>query len=157
MSLNQWAIKHGVSSAALDELRAMMGVETNPVYTMEGMSEAAVKNKLRLEASQKGARLWINNVGGFYDENGRFVRYGLANDSAKMNKLVKSSDLIGLRPVLITPAHVGVTIGQFVARECKHGDWKYTGNEHETAQLNYLKLVSSLGGDATFATGEGTL
>lgn len=157
MNLNLWAIKHGVSTAALDELRAMMGIETDPVYTMEGLSEAAVKNTVRLEASKKGARLWVNNVGAMCDETGRFVRFGLANDSEKMNKICKSSDLIGLRPVLITPAMVGVIIGQFVARETKHGDWKYTGTKHEQAQLNFLKLVVSLGGDAAFATGEGTL
>lgn len=158
MNLNIWAIKHGVSSAALNELRAMMGTHnTDPNNQLTDESEAAVKNKIRLEASKKGGRLWVNNVGAMYDETGRFIRFGLANDSKRLNKVVKSSDLIGLRPVLITPQMVGSIIGQFVARETKPGYWRYTGDSHEQAQLNFLNIVASLGGDATFANSEGTL
>lgn len=158
MSLNQWAIKHGVSTAALNELRAMMGiVNTDPTGDYTSHSEAALQNRLRLEASQKGARLWRNNIGAMYDETGRFIRYGLANDSERMNKIVKSSDLIGLRPVLITPQMVGSIIGQFIAREVKAGNWCYKGTEREQAQLNFLNIVLSLGGDAAFANSEGTL
>jgi hypothetical protein len=90
-------------------------------------------------------------------EEGKLVRYGLANDSKAVNEMIKSSDLIGIRPVLITPAHVGYTVGQFVAREVKAGAWMYRGTSHEQAQKRFLELVAGMGGDACFANGEGTL
>lgn len=121
------------------------------------MTEADVQNLIRLEAAEKNLLLWRNNVGAMLDVKGRPVRFGLANDSPAMNKKIKSSDLIGIRPVLITPAHVGTVIGQFLAREVKPDTWKYTGTNREKAQLNYLNIVAKNGGDAAFATGTGTL
>jgi hypothetical protein len=75
------------------------------------------------------------------DERGVPVRYGLANESAKINKIVKSSDLIGIS-----------SQGQFLAIECKRPGWKYTGNEHEAAQLAFITFIHSMGGDAKFVT-----
>lgn len=158
MMLNEWAIQWGVRPEALADLRARMrAVNTGIPEQTGGRSEAAVQAAVRLEASQKGAILWRNNVGGYYDESGRFVRYGLANDSKAMNQTIKSHDLVGLRPVEITPSMVGRTFGQFICREVKPGDWRYTGTKREQAQLKFAELVVSLGGDASFATGEGTL
>jgi len=158
ITLTQWAIRHGVSHQALTELRQMMGVDTGPVScSAKAGSEAAVQQAIRLEASRLGMRLWRNNVGACKDSTGRMIRYGLANDSAAMNKAIKSSDLVGIRPVVITQSHVGTTIGQFTAREVKRPGWTYAGTEREMAQLAWIKLIVSLGGDAGFATGEGTL
>lgn len=157
-NLTQWAIRHGVSHLALAELRQMMGVDTDPdKCTAKPGSEAAVQTAIRLEASKLGLRLFRNNVGACKDETGRIIRYGLCNDSAQLNKRIKSSDLIGIRPVVITPAHVGQTLGQFVAREVKRSDWKYTGTEREAAQRAFIEMILSLGGDAAFANGEGSL
>ncbi len=157
INLNLWAIKHGVSFEALTELRALMtGVSTEPPQ-VPGESEAAVQNRIRLEASRKGLRIWRNNVGAMMDDNGNFIRYGLCNDSKQMNQLIKSSDLVGIRPVTITQNHVGQVIGQFVAREVKAANWHYTGSKREEAQLRFLELVIALGGDAQFANREGTL
>lgn len=119
--------------------------------------EAEAQVQIRLEASQKGLRLWRNNVGAGYLQDGSFIRWGLANESAQLNKHVKSSDLIGIRPVLITPEMVGRIIGQFVGREVKTPGWRYTATEREIAQKAWADLINSLGGDAAFATGKGTL
>jgi len=158
MNLNEWAIKWGVPYAATEDLKRRMGmVNTDPAATVAGESEAAVQNRIRLEASRAGARVWRNNVGAMLTEDGSFVRYGLANDSQQMNARIKSSDLIGLKPVLITPEHIGQVLGVFIAREVKPGGWRYTGTPRELAQLRFLELVASIGGDACFVTGEGTL
>ena len=154
--LHEWAARWNIPVAALNELREKLGAG-NEAPMVGGKSEAAVSSILRAEAPKVGARLWRNNVGGMYDETGRFIRYGLANETAAMNKVIKSADFIGVRPVLITPAHVGATIGQFLSREVKAGDWRYTGTEREVAQLAWATLITSLGGDAGFATGSGTL
>lgn len=140
--LTAWATRHGVSPAAFRELVEMACPDCD---AMAG-SEMAVQNAVRLEASRKGLWLGRNNVGALQDERGRWVRFGLANDSKQMNRRIKSADLIGLRPG-----------GQFVSREVKEPGWKYTGTGREPAQLAWITLVASLGGDAAFATGEGTL
>lgn len=157
MNLYLWANKWNIPAAAVEELKQAFGsVDTEPAPVV-GESEADVQNRIRLEASRVGARLWRNNLGAGIMEDGTFVRWGLCNDSKQMNDKIKSADLIGLRPVVITPAHVGLTFGLFVAREVKHGGWRYTGNKHEAAQLQFLELVAALGGDAAFVTKEGTL
>jgi hypothetical protein len=155
----QWAAKHGVSMQALHELQAVFGAlggHTMP-GAATGTSEAAVQAVVRLEAARKGVRLWRNNVGVLQDATGRPVRYGLANDSPSLNQVVKSADLIGWRPVAIGPEHVGLTIAQFVSRECKEVGWKYQHSVREQAQFAWAQLVIKDGGDAAFCTGEGTL
>lgn len=111
-------------------------------------SERDVMQSARAQASAAGWRLWRNNVGAVLTTDGRFVRFGLCNESAAMNRSLKSSDLIGIRPVQIG----GVTIGQFVAVECKR-----PGGRVLHAQQKYLDLVRSLGGHAVLYDGEGDL
>lgn len=158
MNLTEWAIAWGVPYAALEDLRARMGQNgADYMHEKAGKSEAAVTAVVRLEASRKGVTLWRNNCGALRDEAGRLVRYGLANSSKDESKVLKSADLIGIRPLLVTPAHVGHTVGVFTSRECKEVGWQYSGTEREVAQLAWASLVNSLGGDAAFVTGEGSL
>lgn len=156
----QWAIRHSVSLAALQELAGLFGMHGGhflPSAVKKGTSEAATQAAIRLEAARKGVHLFRNNVGVLMDATGRPVRYGLANESKQVNDVCKSADLIGWRPVLIGPQHVGQVIGQFVSRECKRSGWHYTGDAHEQAQLAWAQLVAAGGGDAAFCSGEGTL
>ena len=155
--ITQWALRHGVSAQALHELDALFGIETQLLATGSYDSEAAVQSEVRLEAAAKGVHLFRNNVGVLKDETGRPVRYGLANDSSRLNKIIKSGDLIGWRKVRIEQSHVGSVIAQFVSRECKRGDWKYSGNDHEVAQLAWIKLINANGGDAQFCNKTGSL
>lgn len=155
MQLEAWAARWGVSHAALTELRdGLLGLDYAGVQPLSGASEAAVQASTRLAAAAAGARLWRNNVGAFQDPaSGAFVRFGLANESPQINARLKSSDLIGIRPVRIGPEHLGRTLGQFVAREVKAGSWRFAGTQRELAQLAFLSLVLSLGGDAKFTKG----
>lgn len=157
INLFQWAARHQVPQHALDELCHMVGVAAH-----EGLhdshSESYVSKIVRVEASQKDCILWRNNVGALKDERGIPVRYGLANDSKKMNERVKSHDLIGIRKVHITQQHVGVVIGQFLSRETKREGWSFSPNDqHSLAQLKFAEIVLAFGGDAAFATSEGTI
>ena len=159
MNLNEWANKWNIPFEAVEDLRRSMGavaIKTTPLNYSD-KSEAAIQNIIKLEASKKNIWLTRNNIGAGYMNDGRFIRWGLANESKQMNEKIKSSDLIGIRPVRIEQHHIGQVIGQFVARETKAGYWKFAGNEHENAQLKFLELVLSLGGDAAFANDEGTL
>ena len=119
------------------------------------MNEDEVIQQIRLAASKAGARLWRNNNGAAYDARGHLVRYGLANESERISKEIKSSDLIGIEPVLILPEHVGKIIGRFVSPEVKRTGWTYTGKDREKAQLAWINLINSLGGRAMFATEPG--
>ena len=158
MNLYQWAIKWGVPIEAVEDLRREFGiVNTEPQHSQSGESEIAIQTRVRLEASRKGKRMWRNNRGACYDEYGNFIRYGLANDTKQMNDEIKSHDLIGIQPILIQQYHVGQVIGQFLSREIKPGDWRYTATERERAQLKWAELIISLGGDAAFANSEGTI
>lgn len=157
MNLNEWAIRWQVPYAAVEDLQQQFGLVGTDPAPVAGESEAAVQNKIRLEASRAGARIWRNNVGATLTEDGSFIRYGLANDSKQMNQHIKSADLVGLRPVMVRAHHVGQVLGVFLAREVKAADWRYSGTPREVAQLRFLELVASLGGDAAFANAEGTI
>ena len=156
----KWAIRNQVSFQALAELKDIFGLDHIPCTEREpgqDPTEAYTQSVVRIEAAQKGLKLWRNNVGVLTNERGTPVRYGLGNDSPKINKIIKSGDLIGWRPLLITDRLVGSTVAQFLSRECKRPGWKYTGDEHERAQLRWAEVVVAAGGDGGFCTGEGSL
>lgn len=134
-----------------------MGIERYKVAVDEGHTEAVVSAQVRVEAAERGGILWRNNVGAAIDASGRHIRYGICNDSKRINARFKSSDLIGILPVKITMGHVGAVIGQFIARECKKADWIYKGTDREKAQLRFIELVTSMGGNAAFTRGKGSI
>lgn len=156
MTLFEWAERWQIPPQALMELAQLPepGVEASK----GGASETNVQSRVRLEASRRGVKLFRNNVGVLVDVDGRPVRYGLANDSKKLNAAVKSADLIGLRPVLIQPHHVGHVIGQFVSRECKREGWRFNANDPaDCAQVRWQAFINVNGGDAAIVQSEGSL
>jgi len=156
VTLHEWANDWHIPPAALDDLtRRLTSCDPQPAAP-DNASEAWSASVMRLEAPAYGVWLTRNNVGALLDKRGVPVRYGLANESPAQNKVLKSGDYIGFRRVLITPAHVGTTIAQFVSRETKRPGWTWKGDEHERAQLNWALLVEKYGGDAKFATGTGS-
>jgi hypothetical protein len=159
-SLHTWAAAWGIPTAAIYDLRQRFGMEGAPAKMEDApifLNEDSVQSAVRLEAARKGVLIWRNNVGALQDSTGRWVRYGLANDSQAVNARIKSADLIGIRPLVIGPHHVGQVIGQFVSREVKAPKWHYAGTPREEAQNRWLQIVQSAGGDAAFVTGEGSL
>lgn len=143
MTLTEWQTRWRLPAQAMQELHAIaVPVELVTLIRKDKRDdENAVLDATRLRASAFGIRTWRNNVGAGKLENGNFLRWGLANESKEQNTALKSSDLIG-----ITAA------GQFWARECKRPGWVYTGTPREVAQLNFINLINTLGGDAAFTT-----
>lgn len=159
-TLHAWSIRHHVSLEALQELHILLTSTVPSPITAQGasetskpQSEADVQARVRLAASQAGDVLWRNNTGVLPDARGVPVRFGLCNESKAVNDKCKSSDLIGIKRVLITQDMVGHTIGQFYAREVKRVGWRYTGTPREVAQLRFIEAVTVMGGDAAFTTG----
>lgn len=116
------------------------------------MKESAAASHIRLDAAGFGVELWRNNVGACMDESGRMIRYGLCNDSPALAKRVKSSDYIGITPVIITPAMIGQVVGLFTAIETKASDWVFrASDERALAQAAFHDIVRRPGGLAGFA------
>lgn len=103
-------------------------------------SEASVQADIILRAFQLGFTLWRNNSGVAREEH-RHVRFGLGNESAKINKRWKSGDLVGIGPN-----------GRFLMVEAKESDWIYQATEREVAQANAINDVNKHGGIAFFCT-----
>lgn len=152
----EWAARHPAAARDLEGVLC-----TAPAPEEHGKkSEAWVQQQTRIKAAKAGAVAWRNNVGATPAKcpdcgaRRQPVRYGLANDSSRLNSRIKSSDLILAIPRVIAPQDVGRTIAQFGAIECKAPGWSYKGSGRESAQAAWLALVHRLGGFATFSTGE---
>lgn len=140
--LYEWAKRNNIPARAVTELVGIMGIDFSaPTSAPVEMSETAVQQRIRLDASRHGVRLWRNNNGATADESGRLIRFGLGNDSAGINKAMKSSDLIGITPD-----------GRFISIEVKRPGWVWSGSPRERAQLAWGKLIMSMGGIFKFAT-----
>ena len=102
------------------------------------MSEQELQQRIRLELGKGPVRLWRNNVGALRDGRGQLVTYGLCKGS---------SDLIGLRQVLIGPEHLGQTLAVFSAIEVKAPKGRL-----REEQRSFLELVERFGGYSGVAT-----
>lgn len=110
--------------------------------------ESEIQQLILIEASKHGIKLERNNSGAMKDSTGRLVRYGLGNTSEIINSKLKSSDLIGITPIIVD----GVTYGIFTAIECKREGWVFNPKDkREQAQMNYILNVIGRGGYAGFA------
>ncbi len=154
MTYEQWATRH---PAAARELAGVLGATAQ--HGGEG-SEAKAQQSVRFAVASAGGMAWRNNVGATPSKcpdcgsPQQPIRFGLANDSSRLNKQIKSSDLILAIPRVITADHVGRTIAQFGSVEVKRPGWRYTGKGPEKGQATWLALIARLGGFAQFSTGE---
>jgi len=103
-------------------------------------TESNILARCRLMASKLGMIVWRNNTGALQDKNGRLVRYGLCNGS---------SDMIGIKTIVVTPAMVGKTIGVFSAIETKA-----PGKKLRPEQAAFIEGVRRAGGIAGKAESE---
>lgn len=115
--------------------------------------EGTVSQEIQIQAPHHACILMRNNSGAAEDLTGRIVRYGLGNVSKQHSTRIKSSDLIGITKIVITPEMVGRTLGVFTAIEVKKEEWNENKklDKRETAQLNFINWVKAQGGFAGFA------
>lgn len=112
---------------------------------MSGRSERQIQADIMLALAEHGMTAWRNNVGTGWA--GRAMRRAdgsvLVRDARPLHAGLcnGSADLIGLRPVVVTPAMVGETIAQFVALEVKRP------RQYPTAdQRRFLAFIEEAGG-----------
>jgi hypothetical protein len=154
-NIHSWATRWNVPAAAIHELLDLV----DPTRTMtpgDSTSEAALSAELSVLAPKHGASLWRNNNGSALmvnpnrpDEQPRHVRFGLGNASKKLSEVWKSSDRIGITPMVSTAA--GQWFGVFTAVEVKKPGWTKPKNKRELGQSNFLGTVRSMGGIGIFA------
>lgn len=115
-------------------------------------TESPVQARIRLHLARLGWLMWRNNRGaGRIQLKGgvsRFLRWGLANDSKQLGAAVKSADLVGGMPMVITPAMVGRTVLVLASVECKKEGWRPDGSLEYNAQVQWAKLIEDHGGFA---------
>lgn len=167
MTYDEWAKRW---PEAAQELEQMHTAALNPADSENaGKSEAWAQQQIRIKVAKAGGAIWRNNVGATKAKEDHTcprcsfkfevakppLRYGLCNDSVKLNNQFKSADLIGIMPVLIKPEHVGRKIGMFISYEAKKPGWTYNPKDaHTAAQANWAALVGRFHGYATFSEGE---
>ena len=102
------------------------------------MNETNRLRSIMLGISTPGVRLFRNNCGALKDQDGRLIRFGVANPGG--------SDLIGWRSVTVTPDMVGQKIAVFLAIEVKGERGRATDE-----QRNFIARVKADGGLAGVA------
>ena len=101
-----------------------------------------------------------NNSGACYNADGRFIRFGLGNESQALSDQLKFGDFIGATIITITPMMMGKQIAVFTNLEVKpEGALTKTVNvanknskSREAGQLRAINLVKDWGGMAGFVT-----
>lgn len=149
MTFDEWATRWSLPSQALDELARVQWETTAPA---SDASEAAVQANVRLKAATMGGHLWRNQNGAARTDAGSYVRFGLANDSPRLNAVLKSHDLVGWRKRLIRPEDVGQIIGQFWSVEVKPPNWRPASDRRYPGQSRWAALVERNGGLTQFVT-----
>lgn len=101
------------------------------------MNESETLAAIRLALGrEKSITLWRNNVGKCRDARGHIIQFGLCPGS---------SDLIGIRRVLITPEMVGQTFGQFTAVEVKAPGGTHPVTPEQRSFLNFVEAAGGCG------------
>lgn len=166
MTYETWAKRHPQAAAELAELHTAALTEQDAENT--GKSEAWAQQQIRFKVARAGGAIWRNNVGATpaktehtcprcsfrFEQKNQPLRYGLCNESHQQNQRVKSADLIGIMPVLITPEHVGQKLGMFISYEAKKPDWVHNpADAHTAAQEAWAALVHRFHGHARISRG----
>jgi len=100
--------------------------------------ESVVQDDGNAEAGRNGAKMFRNNVGGAYTQDGTWITFGLHKGS---------SDTIGWTPVVITQEMVGKTVAVFTSIEYK----REKGGRKAEDQKTWIDCLRRDGAIAFFA------
>lgn len=113
-------------------------------------SEADILHRVMLAASAAGLTTWRNNTGLAWTGDAERLADGsilIRNPRPLHAGLCKgSADLIGLRPILVTPDMIGAVVAQFIALEVKTARGRLSRE-----QARFLAFVRERGGLALVA------
>ena len=137
MTFDQWVQTYQIPPRAVAALYSIV----LPMSSITSTSETATQNLIRVEAAKYGFAMWRNNSGAVTTDDGRHIRFGVGNDSKKLNEIWKSPDLIGIGPN-----------GRLVGCEVKRPNWRAPETNRDRAQLNAINQINALGGIGFFAT-----
>lgn len=120
------------------------------------MKESNIQRLIMMAMSQQNATIFRNNTGNAVagshykriDKSGQYlleagdwvVKHG---NRVQYGLCVGSSDLIGWKPLVVTPEMVGHRIAQFLAAEIKTATGRATDE-----QMNFIQAVRKAGGTA---------
>lgn len=156
--LSDWARRHAVGPQAMFELYELMGFTPEVPEVCKGKDESYVQSFLRLQGPPLGYNLARNNRGALPNEKGVPIRFGLWNDTAALDKVCKSGDLIGYQSGWFRDYETAepVKVAVFSMVECKRATWRgfNPDDPREAAQQRCISMVLTAGGIATFSTGE---
>lgn len=148
--------RHNVSEAFKAEYYQLFGYKPETPIELHGKNEAYVQSAVRLAAPMQGYLLGRNNRGALPNEVGVPIRFGWLNDTAQLDKVCKTGDLLGGQSgwfrdyETLEPVRVCV-LAMF---ECKKAGWEHNPNDkREVAQLRAINMVTAAGGIAAFTTG----
>lgn len=114
------------------------------------MTEKELQAWVRIHAQSKYKALMMRNNSGVLrnPDTGGPVRFGLGNDSQQINRILKSSDLIGITPIECPCGH---TYGVFTAFEIKKpGSTSSSRDSTYLAQKHFIDMINQKSGIAGF-------
>lgn len=137
--IEEWVQRWQIPAQAIAEFRYLFTPLPGDDEVPDDGTEGDVQNNIRIAAAEMGHILWRNNSGAATTDTGSYIRFGLGNDSKKLNKTYKSPDLVGIRSA----------IGNLPLRpmliEVKEPGWRYKGTERELGQLRFMQHASGFG------------
>jgi len=156
--ISDWANRRRIPADALAELFGLLGYEPDVPETCQGKEESYVQSMIRLAAAAQAYNLGRNNRGALPNEAGVPIRFGWLNDTAALDKVCKTGDLIGYQSGWFRDFETfePVKVAVFAMVECKKASWSGFNpkDKRETAQNRAIQMVLAGGGIACFSTGQ---
>ena len=100
---------------------------------MPNMKESDIQKLIMIAISENGGIVFRNNCGVLLNPAGIPIRFGIGNPGG--------SDLIGIKPTIITADMIGQTIGVFTAIEVKTQNGRVSKE-----QKHFLDAIRRVGG-----------